>query len=51
MKKLDVDDALHAMNALYKRIDQKIAKYGELTQDEIEKEIERYRVEKRRRRA
>ena len=38
MKKLDVDDALHIIKALYKRIDQKIAKYGEFTQDEIQKE-------------
>lgn len=49
MKRLEVDDAMRVMKTMYRRIDAKIAKYGELTQDEIRQEIELYRAEKRRR--
>ena len=31
---------------MYKRVDERIAKYGELTQDDIEVEIQKYRKEK-----
>jgi hypothetical protein len=48
MKKLEVDNAMRVMKAMYNRIDAKIAKYGELTQDEIQREVEVYRAEKRR---
>ena len=48
MRKLDVEEAVRRMKVMYKRIDAKIAKYGELTQDEIQREIEMYRAEKRR---
>jgi hypothetical protein len=32
---------------LYKRIDSRIEKYGELSEDEIQREIEEYRAEKK----
>lgn len=48
MKRLEMGDAIRVMKTLYKRIDAKIAKYGERTQDEIQREIELYRAEKRR---
>jgi hypothetical protein len=35
------------LEALYRRIDRKIAKYGELSEEEIDEEIQRYRREKR----
>ncbi len=47
MKKLEVEDAMRSLEAIYKRVDAKIAKYGELTEDEIQREIEKYREEKR----
>ncbi len=49
MKKLEVKDAVRSMQALYERIDARIVKYGELTSEEIQREIEQYRAEKRRR--
>jgi hypothetical protein len=39
MKKLEVPDITKELEAMYKRIDKKIAKYGALTQDEVEEEI------------
>ena len=46
MKKLEVPDITKELEAMYRRIDKRIAKYGELTQDEVEKEIKQYRREK-----
>ncbi len=48
-KKLEVDDAMRSLEAMYKRMDAKISKYGELTEDEIQREIDKFRSEKRRR--
>lgn len=31
---------------MFKRVDERIAKHGELTQDDIEEEIQKYRKEK-----
>ncbi len=47
LKKLKVPDLEKEMKELYKEIDKKIAKYGELSEEDIQKEIERYRAEKR----
>jgi AbrB family looped-hinge helix DNA binding protein len=47
LKKLKVPDLEKEMRELYKEIDKKIAKYGELSEEEIQKEIEKYRAEKR----
>jgi len=49
MKKLEMPDIEKKLQALYRRIDRKIAKYGELSEEEINEEIRRYRREKRRR--
>jgi AbrB family looped-hinge helix DNA binding protein len=46
MKKLEVPDVTKQLEAMYKRIDKRIAKYGEFTQDEVEAEIKQYRKEK-----
>lgn len=48
MKKLSLGDVEKRLQAMYKRIDKRIAKYGELTEEEIQREIEKYRAEKRR---
>jgi AbrB family looped-hinge helix DNA binding protein len=46
MKKLEVPDITKELEAMYKQIDKRTAKYGELTQDEVEAEIKQYRREK-----
>ena len=46
MKKLEVPDIIKELEAMYKRIDKRIARYGELTQDEVEAEIKQYRRKK-----
>jgi len=46
LKKLAEPDFPKELDAMYKRIDQRIAQYGELTQEDIEKEIQEYRKEK-----
>jgi AbrB family looped-hinge helix DNA binding protein len=51
MKKLNVKDVEKRLEALYKRIDARNAKYGELTEGDIQQEIEKYRQEKRKQRA
>ena len=38
MKKLEVPDITKELEAMYTRIDKRIAKHGELTQDEVEAE-------------
>lgn len=49
LKKLSVPDALKEMQKLWKKVDKRIAKYGEMTEEEIQQEIERHRKEKRHR--
>jgi AbrB family looped-hinge helix DNA binding protein len=46
MKKLEVPDVTKELQALYKRIDKKIAKYGELANEEINEVIQNYRAKK-----
>jgi AbrB family looped-hinge helix DNA binding protein len=46
LKKYAEPDLSEQLQEMYKRIDQKIAKYGELTQDDIEAVIQKYRKEK-----
>ena len=46
LKKLKEPDLSKELEAMYKRIDERTAKYGELTQDDIEEEIQKYRKEK-----
>jgi len=47
MKKLRVEDAVRSMQAIYKRIDRRIAKYGELSEEEINDIVQKYRHGKR----
>ncbi|MFZ1077218.1 MAG: AbrB/MazE/SpoVT family DNA-binding domain-containing protein [Nitrosotalea sp.] len=49
MKKMEIPDVMKDLKELYKRIDSRIEKYGELSEDEIQREIEEYRTEKRKR--
>ena len=46
LKKLEVPDLEKELEAMYKRIDKRIAKYGALTQEDVEEEIQKYRREK-----
>lgn len=46
MKKMEIPDVMRDLKALYKRVDARIAKYGELSEEEIQKEIEEYRSAK-----
>jgi len=47
LKKIEVPGVEKKLREMYRRIDKRIAKYGELTQEEIEEEIQRYRRAKR----
>ena len=47
LKKLEVPDIAKELEAMYKRIDKRIAKYGELTNEEINEVIQDYRRRKR----
>jgi len=47
LKKIEVPDVEKKLREIYRRIDRRIVKYGELTQEEIEEEIQRYRKKKR----
>jgi AbrB family looped-hinge helix DNA binding protein len=46
LKKFVEPDFSKEIEAMYRRVDERIAKYGELTQDDIENEIQKYRKEK-----
>ena len=47
MKKMEIPDVVKDLEAMYKRIDKRISKYSELSEEEILAEIAKYRVEKR----
>jgi len=47
LKKLEVPDVARELEAMYRRIDRRIAKYGELTDEEINELIQEYRRKKR----
>jgi len=49
MKKLKIPDVVKDLKELYKKIDAKIAKYGELSDEEIDEIIQKYRRQKRER--
>ncbi len=46
MKKLEVPNVTKELEDLYKRVDEKIAKHGKLTNDEINEVIQDYRTKK-----
>lgn len=47
MKKLKIPDVIKDLQELYKKVDAKIAKYGPLSDEEIDKIIHKYRRQKR----
>jgi len=47
MKKLEIPDIERELREIYREVDRRIKKYGELTQEEIQEEIEALRREKR----
>lgn len=47
LKRLSLPDIRKEMQQLWKEVDKKIAKYGEMSEQEIQAEIEKYRSEKR----
>lgn len=47
LKKLSLPDIRKEMKELWREVDKKIAKYGEMSEKEIQAEIEKYRAEKR----
>lgn len=48
LKKMEMPDVEKKLKAMYKRIERRIARYGELTQEEVEEEIQKYRRERTR---
>ncbi|MEM2122800.1 MAG: AbrB/MazE/SpoVT family DNA-binding domain-containing protein [Candidatus Bathyarchaeia archaeon] len=48
MKKLEVPDVEKELREIYREVDKRIEKYGELREEEIQQEIESYRRTKRR---
>ncbi|MEM4312012.1 MAG: hypothetical protein QXX95_06460 [Nitrososphaerales archaeon] len=46
MKKLEIPDVAKELEEIYKKVDARIAKYGELTCKEIEEVIQEYRRKK-----
>jgi AbrB family looped-hinge helix DNA binding protein len=48
MKKMEIPDAVEDMKALYRKIQPRIAKYGELSEEEIEEIVQTHRNEKTR---
>lgn len=47
LKKLAMPDIKKELQSLYKKIDKRIIKYGELTEEEIVEEVQRYRKAKK----
>ncbi len=47
LKKLAMPDIKKELQSLYKKIDKRIIKYGELTEEEIVEEVRRYRKAKK----
>jgi len=44
MKKLDLEHETRELESIFKRVDQKIEKYGEMTEEEIDQMIHDYRA-------
>ncbi len=47
LKRLSLPDIRKEMQQLWREVDRRIAKYGEMSEQEIQAEIEKYRSEKR----
>ena len=48
MKKLTVPDVARELEAMYRRVDKRMTRLGELTSAEVDEEMQRYRRERRR---
>jgi hypothetical protein len=46
MKKIRVPDPVRELEELYKKIDARVAKYGELSDEEINTIVQKYRAQK-----
>ncbi len=46
LKKLEIPDISKEIDAMYKRVNERIAAQGSLSQDDVEEEIQAYRKEK-----
>jgi len=46
MKKLEIPDLAKELEEVYKKVDEGIAKYGELSEEEINEIIQKYRKQK-----
>jgi len=44
MRKLDLEQERRELEAIFKRVDKRIEKYGEMTEEEIDKIIHEYRA-------
>jgi antitoxin PrlF len=47
MKKLEIPDVEKELREIYSEVDKRVKKYGELTEEEIQQEIEEHRRAKR----
>jgi len=47
MKKMEIPDVEKELREIYEEVDKRIEKYAELTEEEIQQEIEEYRRNKR----
>jgi AbrB family looped-hinge helix DNA binding protein len=47
MKKLEIPDIAKELETMYRRIDERIAKYGELSKEEINEIIQKHRRQRR----
>ena len=47
MKKMEIPDVTKELEEIYRRVDAKVAKYGELTDEEVNEIIQDYRRKKR----
>ncbi len=50
MKKMKMPDVMNDLKTLYKRVDARTAKRGKISEEDILREIEQYRSEKKRKR-
>jgi len=47
MKKMEIPDVAKELEEIYRRVDAKVAKYGELTDEEVNEIVQDYRRKKR----
>jgi hypothetical protein len=47
MKKIEIPDAVKGLEEIYRKVDAKIAEYGELNDEEINEIIQEYQMKKR----